>query len=328
VRPRGHAIQCRVYAEDPANGFLPSTGSVTTFAPPEGAGIRNDAGVQTGDTISSFYDPMLAKLLVVAGTRADAVARTAEALRRYDVRGVTTNIPLLLATVTHPAFLAGNTYTSFLDEHILPALSSEPPPSDAFLVAALVAAQSPAPSRGHPWQSGWRTLGAARGLAIRCGDVVHSVRVSRVGAETWVARGLDQSEHATLSANGDAVEVRRGEQSDRLRVIRRGPEIEVRRDSQSWRFQIEPPPEIAAASHGAHAGTGARSVTAPLTGVVVKVAVKQGDAVRAGQPLVVLEAMKMEHTMTAPSDATVSRVAAEVGELVQSGAMLIELDDA
>jgi 3-methylcrotonyl-CoA carboxylase alpha subunit len=327
VRLRGHAIQCRIYAEDASAGFLPSTGTLSAFAPPQGAGIRNDVGVQAGDTVSSFYDPMLAKLLAVGRTRDDAVDRIAAALRRYDVRGVTTNIPLLLATVTHPAFRAGDTFTGFLDEHILPALAGESPPPAAFLAAAVLSMDAAASDRSDPWRSGWRPLGSARGVSVHAGEATKRVTLRRTGPDAWIAESDDGAAQIALR-DGRTAEVEVGGIIEPLRADWQGDALQILSTGGAWHLRVEPPPDVATAGHAAHVGAGAKRVTAPLTGVVVKLDIKEGDAVRAGQPLIVLEAMKMEHTLSAPTDATVKRVAATVGELVQAGATLVELGDA
>jgi 3-methylcrotonyl-CoA carboxylase alpha subunit len=324
VHLRGHAIECRIYAEDAAAGFLPSTGTLAAFVPPEGAGIRNDIGVQTGDTVSSFYDPMLAKLLVVGPSRTAAVERAALALRRYDVRGVTTNIPLLLATVEHPEFRAGRTSTAFLEEYILPSLGRAAVPADA-LIAAAVAGVSR--DNAGPWHSGWRPAGALRTVSVRAGDAVHAVLLRRNGPDTWTAEADGEITEAIPDGAAGGVALRHGEVVTRLRTAQRGDAVEVSADGRDWLLSVEPPPDVEHTSHSGTTRTGAKTITAPLTGVVVKVNVSEGDAVRAQQPLVILEAMKMEHTLAAPLDATVKRIAAKPGDLVQAGAVLVELGE-
>src|SRR5437763_10429032 len=116
ISPRGHAIEMRLYAEDPDQGFLPSTGTVTRFIKPEGPGIRVDNGIDSGDEITQFYDPMIAKLIVYGEDRPSAIGRMRAALEETAIFGVKTNIPLLHAITTHPAFQEGRTYTNFLTE--------------------------------------------------------------------------------------------------------------------------------------------------------------------------------------------------------------------
>ncbi len=136
---RGHAIECRIYAEDPAQAFMPQAGPLLMYREPRGPGVRVDAGVREGGEVSVYYDPMLAKLIVSAETREAAIGRAIEALRQYVVLGIRTNIPFLLGILQHPAFKAGAIDTSFLDRErgaLLPDVS-EPLPAAAFAAAAL-----------------------------------------------------------------------------------------------------------------------------------------------------------------------------------------------
>jgi acetyl-CoA carboxylase biotin carboxylase subunit len=133
---RGHAVECRVYAEDPLNHFLPAVGSVLRFIPPEGPGIRVDSGIQSGDTITIHYDPMIAKIIVYDTTRAGAVQRMQSALAQTVILGTTTNIPFLQVLLAHPAFLAGEVDTGFIDLHLSELLPEDAPPPDAVLIAA------------------------------------------------------------------------------------------------------------------------------------------------------------------------------------------------
>ncbi|HRX50546.1 MAG TPA: biotin carboxylase N-terminal domain-containing protein [Candidatus Krumholzibacteria bacterium] len=164
--PRGHALECRVYAEDPARGFLPSTGTLLVYEEPDGPGVRVDSGVAQGVEVTPHYDPMLAKLSVHAGDRAAAVARMRDALRRYPILGVTTNLEYLDAVLAAPAFLAGDTTTAFLDEHLA---DWTPASADAAVLAAAAAAeQSAAPRAAGPTgpaaaaASPWARLGRFR----------------------------------------------------------------------------------------------------------------------------------------------------------------------
>jgi len=136
VSQRGHAIECRIYAEDPYNGFLPAIGTVERFIPPEGPGIRVDSGIQSGDVITIHYDPMIAKLIVYDSTRAGAIRRMQTALAQTVILGTTTNIPFLQALLAHPTFLAGKVDTRFVNTHLNDLLPEPPPVPDAALVAA------------------------------------------------------------------------------------------------------------------------------------------------------------------------------------------------
>jgi acetyl/propionyl-CoA carboxylase alpha subunit len=143
---RGHAIECRVYAEDVASGFLPATGTILLASEPEGPGIRVDAGVVTGDSIGVHYDPMIAKLIVLAENRDEAIRRMDQALGEYVILGVTTNLAFLQVMLRHPAFQAGEISTHFIDEHLANWQSSQDELPDAALIAAALAQMQSQPS--------------------------------------------------------------------------------------------------------------------------------------------------------------------------------------
>ncbi|MEP7293561.1 MAG: acetyl-CoA carboxylase biotin carboxylase subunit [Chloroflexota bacterium] len=138
---RGHAIECRLYAEDPRAGFLPAVGEILLFRPPAGVGVRVDAGVQSGDSITIHYDPMIAKLIVYDRTRAAAIQRMDAALRETVILGTTTNLGFLRALINHPAFAAGEVDTGFIERHLAQLLPAEPPLPDAALIAAALSDQ-------------------------------------------------------------------------------------------------------------------------------------------------------------------------------------------
>ncbi|MDQ2809722.1 MAG: 3-methylcrotonyl-CoA carboxylase, partial [Chloroflexota bacterium] len=166
VARRGHAIEVRVYAEDPAQGFLPSIGRIRRFLPPQAGWARNDSGVAAGDAVSIYYDPMLAKLIVHGPDRPTAVQRLAQALAAYEVDGVTTNLGFLYWLAGHPAFIAGDTDTGFLDRYFDPAAPVPPPPAEAVIAAAAYDLLTAAPARPagvrstNPWLVGtWAQAG-------------------------------------------------------------------------------------------------------------------------------------------------------------------------
>lgn len=153
ITQRGHAIECRIYAEDPYNGFLPAVGPVLRFIPPEGPGVRVDAGIQSGSEITIHYDPLVAKVIASAPDRAQAIARMQRALAETVVLGTTTNLPFLRALLAHPVFLAGEVDTGFVDAHLGDLLPPAAPPSDAALLAAALLDREAAPDTGaHPAQ--------------------------------------------------------------------------------------------------------------------------------------------------------------------------------
>jgi len=161
LRQSGHAIECRVYAEDPANGFLPQAGSLMLYREPGGPGVRVDSGVVEGDEISVHYDPLIAKVTVQAETRDRAIARAIAALRSYPILGIRTNLPFLIAILQHPSFATGALHTSFIDEHLGQLLRITPPPPEALTAAAVVTSETPVATRAfdqvEPWNrlTGW-----------------------------------------------------------------------------------------------------------------------------------------------------------------------------
>ncbi|GIV98571.1 MAG: 3-methylcrotonoyl-CoA carboxylase subunit alpha [Herpetosiphonaceae bacterium] len=338
---RGHAIEVRLYAEDPAT-FLPATGQVALFAPPQGPGIRNDAGLTSGDQVTVYYDPMLAKLIVSAPTRAAAIGRLRRALDEFTVLGVTTNLPLLRAIAAHPAFAAGETYTSFIAEHGLaapPGTREEilPLPDEVLLLVAgrdvaqraRDGASTLALSSIDPWALGaWRAGGQGLRLRYRYGDGERAVTASLLDSEIWSIR-IGEREHRvrTAAVRGKLVVLREDTRTLRGFVVERAAELLVGYGGESYKLKrvgalnIDEWGASQAASHG-H-----QDLRAPMPGTIIKVLVKEGQEVAANQPLLVLEAMKMEHTIVAPYAGVVSRIAYSEGALVAGDAVLVELDE-
>lgn len=318
----GHAIEARLYAEDVPAGFLPATGALHRFRVPELPGVRVDAGVADGSVVGTHYDPMLAKVIAHGRTRAEAARLLAGALQRAELHGVTTNRDLLVAILREPEFLAGRTDTGYLTRH---DLGAEPAGGPVHAVAAALAAQAAnrasAPVLGG-MPSGWRNVGGMpQRVAYTLGgegvDVGYAFR--RSGVEVTV--------------NGEPLPVR---------LLRAAPEaVELEVDGvrrayavhrvDGWSFVDGPDgsaalaevPRFADPNAVAHAG----SLLAPMPGGVVRVLAAQGDAVSAGQALVVLEAMKMEHTVTAPVDGVVAEIAVAPGDQVNTGQVLVVVEE-
>jgi 3-methylcrotonyl-CoA carboxylase alpha subunit len=325
----GHALECRVYAEDPSRGYLPSTGRLLLFEPPYGAGLRNDAGVETGDEVTPYYDPMLAKLIVHATDRPACIQRARAALRRYTVIGVSTNLTLLAAVLDTEAFRAGDLSTDFLDRHPPDVRAPSALPDEALLAAA--GWQLTAPAGGcDPWREGsWRIAGRERTL-----------RYSHNGEELVVSARPARNIFWDMSARG-------GER--RVGLERTGPDsLLIRHGSRAWHARVIETPDALHVSLGgdsfallkprglsvddvAGRASGARSpresLQAPMPGTVVKVAVSEGDKVEAGQTLVVIEAMKMEHSIVAPQNGTVLKLPYSAGDPVPAGAVLAEMGE-
>jgi len=337
---RGHALECRVYAEDPAAGFLPSTGRLRVFDAPRGPGVRVDAGVATGDEAPVNYDPMLAKLVTSGESRAVAIERGLWALRRFAVLGVTTNIPFLARAIDHPAFREGALSTAFVARYLGAAGAATPPPPDVLLLAAFWAAPSPvaAPSPPHdPWLSGsgW-SPGATRALRFAWGDERRAVALTREGSGWTATVGDDVYEVATAERDGPGAPEGGLTLNLHGRVLRghvvRDPDatgtLLVAHGGMTWRVALAGPPDVDALA-GRHGPIGGESLlTAPMPGTIIRVHVGVGDVVEPRQRLVVMEAMKMEHVIEAPYGGIVRAVLHREGDLVTAGAELVELEEA
>ncbi|WP_193044048.1 acetyl/propionyl/methylcrotonyl-CoA carboxylase subunit alpha [Mycolicibacterium baixiangningiae] len=327
---RGHSIEARVYAEDPARNWQPQAGTVhrfevsgaaTAFGPQTGAGVRVDSGVVDGSMVSIFYDPMLAKVISYASTRRQAAGILADALVRTRLHGVRTNRDLLVNVLRHPAFLDGATDTAFFDTHGLAALAA--PVGDARAAGLSMIAAAIADAAGNravatvfaAAPSGWRNL--ASGHQRNCyrdaaGDE-HEVRYrfTRTGVQIadhdGVAVVSSSPQRVVLSADG--VEFP-------FDVARYGEAVFV--DSPLGPVEFVALPRFGDPESAVAQG----SLVAPMPGAVVRVGAAVGDTVTAGQPLVWLEAMKMEHTLTAPGDGVLAELNVAPGQQVEVGTVL------
>ncbi|HEV8192803.1 MAG TPA: acetyl-CoA carboxylase biotin carboxylase subunit [Ktedonobacterales bacterium] len=344
ITPRGHAIEVRLYAEDPANGYLPSTGKVLAFAPPCAPGVRVDTGVAAGDEVSVHYDPMLAKLIVYGEDRPTAVARLGWALDRCAVLGVASNIPLLRAIAREEDFAAGNTTTAYLETHDLTeATAHHQAPAEALVAAALWetlgAASDTTTSSGrpyNPWTRGATPRGAGGERRFRYAgsggehlvllrptgeDSAYRVQVDSVAYPddgAAVSGGVGQDGAITLRATDS--------QQWRCYVARRDYGLLVFYQGHAYTLAKPRPLDVDAATHSGETGSVAQVLVAPMAGTVVKVNVAEGDQVEGQQTLVVLGAMKMEHAVVAPYAGLVRRVPHRAGDVVPGGEVLVELE--
>jgi propionyl-CoA carboxylase alpha chain len=330
---QGHAIEVRLYAEDPAQNFMPGTGKLTMLQSPAASTARWDSGFVTGNVVSPHYDPMLAKVIALGPTRAAAATRLANELAATSVHGVVTNAASLVAILRSEAFLSGDTTTAFLDRFpdvLTPELSSGTRQS---LVAAVLAERACVlRATDRRWgfaSSGWRNLPTQQQLIrFQHGDtsmiVAHSVSD---GAVSWVH---DDAEHRAgvrgMRAGAWMVEFDGVSSLVTVRCdvpLASAPEEGCRwyaNNSDGQMMLVELPrfdvPSAAAAGGGS---------TAPVPGRIVSVQVAVGDAVSEGQVLVILEAMKMEHSIRAAASATVSEVRVSVGDQVDARQVLVVL---
>ncbi|PND54686.1 acetyl/propionyl-CoA carboxylase subunit alpha [Mycobacterium sp. ENV421] len=327
ARIGGHAIEARLYAEDVGAGFLPATGVLHRFAIPEDPGVRVDTGVVDGAVVSPHYDPMLAKVIAHGPTRADAARRLARTLARAQLHGVTTNRDLLVGILREQEFLAGGTDTGYLTRHnpsvlAAPARSALAVHATAAALAAQAQARLTAPVlRTLP--AGWRNIGgASQRASYRCGERVIEVAHRQVGDRVLIEVD-DQPLPAArvLAAVPDRVDLEVDGVRRSISVHRVGAVSYV--DSALGSTELVDVPRFPDPSSVRHAG----SLLAPMPGTVVRVLASPGAKVTAGRALIVLEAMKMEHTVTAPTDGTVVDVFVAAGDQVDTGQALAIVED-
>ncbi|TAG04966.1 MAG: acetyl/propionyl/methylcrotonyl-CoA carboxylase subunit alpha [Betaproteobacteria bacterium] len=325
----GHAFEARVYAENPRNQFLPATGTIEKLRTPKaGEHVRIDTGVREGDAITPNYDPMIAKLIVHGENRAQALQRLALALDDYAVVGFANNVEFLQRVARHPSFAAAEIDTGFIPRHTDALLPPLPAPTDVALAAcALVelnAVQLAQRNDASPWARAdgfW--LGqteSAINFSYSQGETKYQVGVIPRGAGYLIH--LPSGTHcAAAKFDDERIAITLGETQGNVQVLRHGLHRLVLMQGARFEFDaIDPyaPPE-SEDSHGGH-------LTAPMPGSVVSVLVKPGDTVTKGQALIVMEAMKMEHTIVAPFAGKVEAVYFAAKEQVKEGAELVALE--
>jgi 3-methylcrotonyl-CoA carboxylase alpha subunit len=334
---RGHALEARIYAEDASKGFLPATGKLVRLVPPaESINVRVDTGVEEDDEITPFYDPMIAKLIVWDETRDGALARMRKALADYRVAGLTTNIDFLSRLVACPAFAKADLDTGLIErqkDFLFPA--AQPVPRDALLVATVGellweqhAAKLAAQHSGDPYspwhaRDGWRmNLSAARTISFKDGETLVDVQVRYRGERWEIVLSGESTAAFGKKLDGDRFAVELDDRrliasvvavDDKRTVFLQGSTYSLLRDDPLHRVD-------AGDSHGG-------GLTAPMPGKVVALLAQPGQKVEKGTPLLILEAMKMEHTITAPAAGTLKAFCYAAGEQVADGAALVEFEN-
>ncbi len=331
----GHAVEARLYAEDPRRDFLPSIGKlIHVNLPPDGDGLRVDSGFGQGDTVSAYYDPMLAKVIAWGEDRPSALRRLAGALEVSAVVGVANNLPFLAAILRHPEFAAGPVDTGFIGREMEALCPPRVPASDTVLVLGALAVMADrtqysagASDRWSPWSvsDGWQLNGeAVETLRLREGEreVAIGIRHLRGGvivlsvSDTIFHGHVEARESAALTVSVDGHRVK-------LDVVHEGPEVWVFGPGGPALLHVVDP---LSGSAGETAGGG--HLAAPMPGTVVAVSVKAGDSVARGARLMVVEAMKMEHAIVAPADGIVAAVRFAVGDKVGEGEDVIDFEPA
>ena len=329
----GHAIEARIYAEDPSREFLPSTGRLRHMrTPQENAHVRIDSGVFQGDEVSIHYDPMLAKLVVWDSDRISAIRRLRQALAEFQVVGVTTNTLFLGSVAAHPAFAAGEVDTSFIERHRSALFPEGSPASDRILALAsldlMLEQEFEAKQRGNssvdpysPWHqsNGWRlNFDNHHELHFIDGEQTITVVVHyRQGGYLLDLPGDNLFVRGERSAEGDLL-ADLGGMRVKATVVRHGISLTILDQGKSHLLTRHNP---CAAGDEDEAAAG--RLTAPMPGKVVAIMVEVGARVVRGTPLLIMEAMKMEHTINAPCDGAVAEFHFEVGAVVNEGAELL-----
>ena len=337
IAATGHAVEVRLYAENPARNFLPQAGRLDHLRfPARSRHVRVDTGVREGDAVSPYYDPMIAKIIAWDSDRPRALRRLRGALAATEVAGLNTNLSFLAAIAAHPAFADAALDTAFIETHaadLIPA--PQPVPSTVLALAALaellrigaaakgLAAGSADPH--SPWhaRASWRLVGRGEtelafiddtlkdgaAIAIRARPEAGGYRIAHPGG-TVLARG-SLGECGAMTADIDGVRLH-------ATILRNGDALQIIQPGQSHRLR-----RAAAGADGPRPRGG--RLTAPMPGRIVTVHVAVGEKVRTGQALIVMEAMKMEHIITAPADGTVDAIHHPAGDQVSEGAELLSL---
>ncbi len=330
----GHSIEARLYAEDPARSWQPQAGQIhhfdvpgtaTHFGPLTQIGIRLDSGVIDGSEVSIHYDPMLAKVISFAPTRSRAVQVLADTLARTRVHGLRTNRDLLVNVLRHPGFLAGDIDTAFFDTHGLDRLAAplagEREVRLAVIAAAVAAAAHNRATAGvmAHFPSGWRNvISADQRRVFRDADGTEhrvSYRVTRTGTSLPEDAGI-----IVVSATPDRVNLEHEAVMTSFMVARYGENVYV--DSPLGSVSFTSVPRFPVPGSEIRQG----SLLAPMPGSVIRLGADLGDTVAAGQPLIWLEAMKMEHTITAPAGGVLTQICVAVGQQVEVGAVLARVE--
>ncbi|MFO3706622.1 acetyl/propionyl/methylcrotonyl-CoA carboxylase subunit alpha [Xanthomonas codiaei] len=325
----GHALEARLYAEDADRGFLPSTGTLRQLQlPAASAHVRLDAGVEQGDTISPYYDPMIAKLIVWDVDRPAALARMRTALAQVHAVGVTTNSAFLGRLIDTASFAAADLDTGLIEREQAALFPAAVAPDDAWwcVAAVLVAASLPQPAPDpadpfSPWQAGdgWRIgAHAAQRVQLEAAGERRDLGIRRHG-DAWQVTQADQTHTLRYHAQDQHVRVEVDGRQWQVQALRDGTTLTLIGAMQRAVFHHHD--ALVEADQPAHDAGG---LTAPMPGRIVSLVAAVDQPVTRGQALVVLEAMKMEHTLHAPSDGTVKRYLVAEGELVADGVALVE----
>ena len=331
IRLNGHAIEARVYAENPNKNFMPSVGNIRTWHLPDPTdGLRIDAGYRGGDTVSPYYDAMLAKVIAWAPTRQAAIDRLNRGLEETDVRGIVTNIPFLSALVTHADVRANRIDTGFIERELKALTPDASAPGNLELAAAVAAilneeAEAARREAHSPWHTfGWMPVGRRRRLfSFRQGQRAEQKVVLQYGnGPTMLGIGKREIGFASTAA-GDGIDMTLEGVKSRVFAVVDGHEIYLR--TRNGRFELH---WIDPFGGETEEQIGDDKIVAPLPGTVVAVLAEEGATLEKGAPILTLEVMKMEQTLRAPFAGVLKAIKCKVGDIVQEGVELAEIEPA
>ncbi|OZB06007.1 MAG: 3-methylcrotonyl-CoA carboxylase [Idiomarina sp. 34-48-12] len=324
IEVNGHSFEARIYAEDPDHEFLPSTGTLHVLQPPASSDyVRIDSGVIAGDEVSSYYDPMIAKLIVWGENRTVALRRLIQALNDYRVAGVRTNIDFLRRIASHKKFGQAELTTRFIEKYEADLFPDTSHLVNDYAVMATLAERFDEKSVGN--QNPWFTQHSFRlnqprqfGLSLQYGDTLHDIQLVERN-RAWYQ--IDSNDAWQVDRIGEQWFFSKNGHRFQAHMLRAEHDIVVMTEHASLRFNRHNVTDTLEQE------TAAGSLTAPMNGTVVQVMVQAGDTVTADQALVIMEAMKMEYTIRAPRDGEIAQVFYQAGDLVSDGAELISLKD-
>ncbi len=328
VRFDGAALEVRIYAEDPSAGFLPQSGKVVDWHLPAVEGLRVETGVETGSEVSIYYDPMLAKIITSGDNRAVALQRMRSALRSLSAQGVVTNRDFLLRVLNHPEFIAGNFDTHFIERHMQGALTESLDDSaerHAAVVATLASQQQRELERViiPTVPSGWRNnFHTPQWAEYEVGGRVHRVEYRHLGGHALtVSVGETKQQVRVVSWDDPLLTLEVDGHRSTARVIVSGDHAYVHAHGVEAALVLKPrfPDKARLVPAG--------GCVAPMPGKIIEIRVSEGDSVRAGQVLLIMEAMKMEHSVSAPRNGTVDQVSVVSGDQVDADALLVVVSE-
>jgi 3-methylcrotonyl-CoA carboxylase alpha subunit len=332
IRLNGHAIEARVYAENPQKNFMPSVGRIKTWRTPDAVdGLRIDAGYRDGDAVSPYYDAMLAKVIAWAPTRQAAIERLNRGLEETDVRGIVTNIPFLSALVTHADVRANRIDTGFIERELKKLTDSSGAAGDLELCAAVAAIvheeQKSARKEAHsPWQTfGWMPVGQRRRVfSFRQGQAAeHKVTLHYGNGPSTLTIGKHDFVFATSPVDGGGFDLVLDGMKSRVVAVIEGHELYLR--TRNGRFDLH---WVDPFGGETEEQVGEDKIVAPLPGTVVALLAEEGATLEKGAAILTLEVMKMEQTLRAPYAGVLKKIKCKVGDIVGEGVELAEVEPA